>query len=135
MLEISLFDTFKVQRDGASLCSRWLRYSNRLLALLTLNHNAAISSDWITTALLLPDQALPQCLSELYAVLGQDRDRVKHSNRQVYFDTRDVSVDIFQFEKLIAHNTPESLRMAVDLYGGGLLKDWEEESWFSEERE
>jgi DNA-binding SARP family transcriptional activator len=135
MLEISLFDTFDARRDGVSLCSRWLRHTNRILALLTLNHNRPINSDWITAALMLPDGVLPNCLVELYSVLGEDRARIQHGNRQVCFDTRDIRVDSFEFDRLIQQNTQESLRRAVDLYGGGLLKDWEEESWFNEERE
>jgi len=79
---------------------------------------------------------LPQSLSELYAVLGpQGRDRVHHRNRQIHFDTAGVQVDLFEFERLIAKDTSEALAQAVKIHRGGLLKDWEEESWFSEERE
>lgn len=136
MLEISLLGAFEVKREGRSLCTHWVRQSHRLLALLTLNHNRAVRTDWIPTALLLEESALPQALTELYRVLGPtDRDRIRHANRQVYFDTSGVSVDLFEFERLIARNTPETLEQAVKIHRGGLLKDWPEEGWFYEERE
>ena len=65
MLEISLFGAFEAKRDGQSLCAHWVRHSHRLLALLTLNHNRAVSTDWILSALLLPGTVLPQSLGAL----------------------------------------------------------------------
>ncbi len=135
MLEISLFGSFEVRRDGLSICKHWIRHANRLLALLTLNHNRAVSTDWILSALLIPDSVLPQSLSALYEVLGKDRIRIHHQNHQIHFDTTGVEVDLFEFERLIAKGSSESLVQAVKIHRGGLLKDWEEESWFYDERE
>ncbi|MCW3051066.1 MAG: hypothetical protein JWN14_236 [Chthonomonadales bacterium] len=136
MLEVSLFGSLEAKRDGRSLCTHWTRHSHRLLALLTLNHNCAVSTDWILSALLLPETVLPQSLKELFRILGdEDRHRIHHRNRQIHFDTSGVQVDLFTFQELIARNTLETLALAVTLHRGGLLKDWEEEGWFCEERE
>lgn len=135
-MEIFLFGSFEVKRDDRSLCASWSRHAHRLLALLILNHNRAISTDWILSALLLPESVLPQSLGVIYQVLGEeDRRRVRHQNRQIHFDTTGIKVDLFEFERLIARSSPETLSQAVKIHRGGLLKDWEEECWFSEERE
>src|SRR5580692_11261433 len=98
MLEICLFGSFETKRDGRSLCTHWTRQAHRLLALLTLNHNRAVSADWILSALRLGELDLPQSLKVLYEVLGEaDRERIRNRNRQIYFDTTGVLVDLFEF--------------------------------------
>ena len=135
MLEITLFGGFHVKRQDNTLCTHWVRQSHRLLALLTLNHNHALSSVWIMDVLGIPDLVLPQSLHELRERLGEtDRERIVSRNGQIYFDTTGIAVDIFQFEHLISKNTLEALEEAVKLHRGKLLKDWEEEPWFAEER-
>ena len=136
MLEINMFGSFAVQRDGESLCTHWKRNANRLLALLTLNHNRAMSTAWATASLMMPETVFPHSVCELRDVLGPaDRDRIYQANRQIHFDTSGVRVDMFAFDKLIQKGTQESYETAVRLYNGGLLRDWPEDSWFSEERE
>ena len=136
MLEIKMFGSFAVQRDGASLCTHWKRSANRLLALLTLNHNRSVSATWAIASLMMPETVFPQSVKELREVLGpEDRNRIKHASHQIHFDTSGVQVDMFVFDKLIQRGTQESYETAVRIYKGGMLRDWEEDSWFSEERE
>src|SRR5437879_1312596 len=61
--------------------------------------------------------------------------RIRHWSLKIYFYTSGVHVDLFEFERLIERNTSDSLDEAIQIHRGGLLKDWEEESWFCEERE
>ena len=135
MLEISLFGSFDLKRDSVSVRTTWTRQAHRLLALLTLNHARPVKTLWNIDAILIPDAVLPHSLGELYDAFGQDRSRLTHKNHQIHFDTSGVSVDLFEFDWLIGRGTPDCLAQATKLHRGGLLKDWEEEGWFCEERE
>src|SRR5579862_401178 len=98
MLQIRLLGGFDVRRDGEPIRTHWLRHSDRLLALLTLNHNRPIRDFWIAEVLEMAESVLPQSLVELYKTLGEDKWRVQHSNKQIAFNTSGVDVDIFTFD-------------------------------------
>jgi DNA-binding SARP family transcriptional activator len=135
MLQVLLLGAFDVRRDGQSVCTVWRRHADRLLALLVLNHNRTLSDDWVVTALGIPESALPHAISELYKVLGEERNRVRHAGDQLYFDAAGIDVDAFRFDKLVAKGDRNALECAVALYRGGILKGWEEAGWLCEERE
>jgi DNA-binding SARP family transcriptional activator len=134
MLQILMFGAFDLRRDDRSVCVVWKRHASKLLALLTLNRNRTLQDEWVIAALGIPESALPQAISELYRVLGEDRARLRHGNHQLFFDATGIEVDAFTFDSLISRADRGSLEQAVALYRGELLKGWQT-GWLSEERE
>ena len=134
MLEITLFGTFEATRDGEPIEGLQDRRANRLLALLALERNRSVQRHWIEIVLEMSYEALRKTESVLRACLGEEKTRIKVENNSLFLDVRNIRVDVFEFESLVARNEAESYQKAVRLYQGGLLKDWEG-SWLLERRE
>ena len=134
MLEITLFGTFEAKSDGVPIEGLQDRRANRLLALLALERNRSVQRHWIEIVLEMSYEALRKTESVLRACLGDEKTRIKVEKNSLFLDVRNIHVDVFEFESLIARNEAESYQKAVRLYQGGLLKDWEG-SWLLERRE
>jgi len=134
MLEITLFGTFEAKSEGEPIDGLQARRANRLLALLALERNRGVQRHWIEIVLEMTYEGLRKTDSVLRACLGVERRRIKVEKNSLFLDVRDMRVDVFEFEALIARNDPESLQKAIRLYQGGLLKDWEG-PWVLERRE
>jgi len=134
MLEVCMLGSLDARRDGVPLERLHSRRANRLFALLLLENNRHISRDWIEHVLDISYDGLRKAESALRSCLGPDRSRIKVGHNSLYIDVRDMTVDVFEFEKHVALGDETSLLKAIRLYRGGLLKDWES-GWILERRE
>lgn len=142
MLELRLFGIFDAIKNGHRLDGLWYRHAHRLLALLTLEHNRRVSREWVQTVLGINHDQLRQAESILRHEIEDQSDReeerrVRIGGNRICLNLEGVSVDIFDFEKLVNRGDTVSLQAAVKLYQGGLLKDFGDvdEVWIIDRRE
>jgi predicted ATPase/DNA-binding SARP family transcriptional activator len=84
-----------------------------------------------------PEQAaryLRRSLCELRKSLGEQSHRIRNSARDLTLDIDGAFVDVVEFDKAISAGTPDALSLAVSLYSGALLAEFDE-PWIWEERE
>ena len=145
LLSLSLFGDVKLLR-GPTQEIALPRKTQLLLAYLALNDEQRHPRDKLA-ALLWQDrpeeqarQSLRQCLFTLSKALGDDQSPLVLADRnQLSLDSDRVAVDVWQFERHVAADSPENLQQAASLYGGDLLNSlaFEDDSldaWCAAER-
>ncbi len=145
LLSLKLFGDVKLLRGPAREIAL-PRKTQLLLAYLALNSGQRHPRDKLA-ALLWQDrpeeqgrQSLRQCLFTLGKALGDDQPPLVLAGRdQLSLDADRVTVDVWQFERHVAADSPEDLRRAAALYGGDLLaslsfEDDSLDAWCAAER-
>ncbi|MFQ5983539.1 MAG: BTAD domain-containing putative transcriptional regulator [Woeseiaceae bacterium] len=126
-LSLRLFGDVKLLR-GPTQDIALPRKTQLLLAYLALNAGQRHPRDKLA-ALLWQDRpeeqarhSLRQCLFTLAKALGDDHPPLILADRnQLSLDSKRVDVDVWQFERHVAADSPEDLQRAAALYGGDLL--------------
>ncbi len=127
LLSLRLFGDVKLLR-GPTQEIALPRKTQLLLAYLALNTGQRHPRDKLA-ALLWQDRpeeqgrhSLRQCLFSLGKALGDDQPPLVLAGRnQLSLDSDRVAVDVWQFERYVAADSPEDLQQAAALYGGDLL--------------
>ncbi len=145
LLSLRVFGEVKLLR-GAAEDIALPRKTQVLLAYLALNAAERHPRDKLAV-LLWPDRSeeqarhsLRQCLFTLGKALGDDQPPlVLAARNQLWLDSDRVAVDIRQFERHVAADSPENLQQAAALYGADLLESlsFEDDSldaWCAAER-
>jgi predicted ATPase/DNA-binding SARP family transcriptional activator len=140
-LVIRLFGMFEAELNGLPLPRTRTRKEQWLLTLLLLKHKQPVDRDWLA-GVLWPDSTekqalhnLRRSLANLRDVLGAQAARLTSpSPRALRLDVSHASVDVLEFDAVIAHGDSASLEEAVRLYRGPLLEGCEE-AWVFPERD
>ncbi len=145
LLSLRLFGDVKLLR-GPTQEIALPRKTQLLLAYLALNAGQRHTRDKLA-ALLWPDRpedqarhSLRQCLFALGKALGDDQPPLVLADRnQLSLNSDQVAVDVWQFERHVAADSPDNLQQAAALYGGDLLdslsfEDDSLDAWCAAER-
>ncbi len=146
VLTLRLFGNWEARLGNAPIVGLHLREGERLLAYLTLHHDAIVSyrelaqQFWPAEATVHPEWAggsFPSTRQAIYALrraLGEHAPRlVSVGKGMIRFDLEGADVDYAAFQELIAQDNREAWRQAQALYRGPLLEGWTEK-WAQEAR-
>lgn len=151
-IEIKLFDSFSITRNGEPILSNLAgtRKTKLFVAYLLVNRNRAISHKelfellWSGEDYSNPGTALRTLLYRFRSMLeseGADQlDNAVISKRGTYQWNKnlDVVIDVLEFEELAnegmnlassVNHRKETLKKAIDIYRGPLLPDFKSEPW------
>ncbi len=134
LLQLELLGDFRMRSGTGALISISAKKSQAMLAYLGVRPAQLVSRDkmagllWSSTATEQARQSLRQTLSSLrkeLAHLSADRKILVEDGDFLSLDPSLVTVDVAEFEKLVASNTDEALAKAVTLYRGDFLEGFE----------
>ena len=139
-IALRLFGVFVLSVQGKEVTSLSRAASKELLALLVLRGEGHSARVWLA-GVLWPDAAcdralyyLRRTLMELRAALGPERERIlAPDTASLRFDTRGLTCDVLDFDRLVKRKTEGELAQAVALYRGDLLEGHKAE-WVAAER-
>lgn len=134
LLQLELLGDFRMRSGTGALINISAKKSQAMLAYLGVRPAQLVSRDkmagllWSSTATEQARQSLRQTLSSLrkeLAHLSADRKILVEDGDFLSLDPSLVTVDVAEFEKLVASNTDEALAKAVTLYRGDFLEGFE----------
>ena len=134
VLNLELLGDFRIRSDSGSLINISAKKSQAMLAYLGVKPAQLVSRDkmagllWSSTATEQARQSLRQTLSSLRKELAQispDKKILVEDGDFLAVDPALVTVDVAEFEKLVAANSDESLADAVALYHGDFMEGFE----------
>jgi predicted ATPase/DNA-binding SARP family transcriptional activator len=140
-LDIRLFGSAALTRNGQPLDPVLPKKGLWLLALLVLRQERRVERDWLA-GLLWPESTQSQALDYLRhtltlvrKALGQEAPRLQSPTLSTLcLDLREVFVDVMAFDAAVRRGDVASLEQAAALYDGALLEGCPEE-WILPERE
>ena len=140
MLEVALLGQLRVLSDGQPVRTLTPSRVQSLLAYLVLFHDRTTSRSRLAK-ILWPESTESQARTNLRKWLGELRERFPAANQYLDISGQRVgcravafSLDVEEFESLVAEGSESALRQAVQLYRGDLLEDCSDE-WLVPERE
>jgi DNA-binding SARP family transcriptional activator len=142
-LTIHLFGRLQIYAGEVSILPRMRERAQRLLVYLLLHRPARLRRDQVAFNLWpdLPEEeslaTLRRALSDLRSALTswEDGDWVLASPQEIGWNPEaPLVLDVAEYARLVDQDTPSSLHMAVDLYTGDLLPEFDDE-WIGVERE
>ena len=126
-LHLELFGEVKLWRDRSHEVAL-PRKTQLLLAYLASNAGGDLTRDklagllWAERADSRARQNLRQCLFTLSKAIGEDGPPLIHADRHhVALNQESVEVDVWHFERLLAHGTPNAMQQATRLFTGDFL--------------
>lgn len=134
LLQLELLGDFRMRSGTGALINISAKKSQAMLAYLGVRPAQLVSRDkmagllWSSTATEQARQSLRQTLSSLrkeLAHLSADRKILVEDGDFLSLDPSLVTVDVAEFEKLVASNTDEALAKGVTLYRGDFLEGFE----------
>jgi TolB-like protein/Tfp pilus assembly protein PilF len=145
--ELTLFGSFSLRLSGGRVADIPGQKDRALLSILALSGGSAQTRDKLAT-LLWGDRgeaqardSLKHALAHIRQSIGEELSAQLVADRQsVRFQAPGLSVDVLQFERLIATGTPDTLEQACARYTGDLLdgigiRDSGFEEWLRTERQ
>lgn len=136
---IHLLGGFDVHVNGVPLARLRSRKGQVLIALLAVRAGKPVDRSWLAGTL-WPDSSeaqalagLRQTLADLRRALGSAASTIENSSaRSLVFQPGAIDVDVAQFDAAVQRADPESLELAVRLYGGPLLAGSSDEAIWNE---
>ena len=134
VLNLELLGDFRIRSNAGALINISAKKSQAMLAYLGVKPAQLVSRDkmagllWSSTATEQARQSLRQTLSSLRKELAQispDKKILVEEGDFLAIDPAVVTVDVAEFEKLVAANTDQSLAEAVALYHGDFMEGFE----------
>jgi DNA-binding SARP family transcriptional activator len=134
LLQLELLGDFRMRSESGSLINISAKKSQAMLAYLGVRPAQLVSRDkmagllWSSTATEQARQSLRQTLSSLRKELAQlspDRKILVEEGDFLSLDPSLVTVDVAEFEKLVASNNDEALAKGVAMYRGDFMEGFE----------
>lgn len=134
LLQLELLGDFRMRSEAGALINISAKKSQAMLAYLGVRPAQLVSRDkmagllWSSTATEQARQSLRQTLSSLrkeLAHLSADRKILVEEGDFLSLDPSLVTVDVAEFEKLVASNNDDALAKAVAMYRGDFLEGFE----------
>lgn len=134
LLQLELLGDFRMRSESGALINISAKKSQAMLAYLAVRPSQLVSRDkmagllWSSTATEQARQSLRQTLSSLrkeLAHLSADRKILVEEGDFLSLDPSLVTVDVAEFEKLVASNNDDSLAKGVAMYRGDFLEGFE----------
>ena len=134
VLNLELLGDFRIRSESGALINISAKKSQAMLAYLGVKPAQLVSRDkmagllWSSTATEQARQSLRQTLSSLRKELAQispDKKILVEEGDFLAVDPALVTVDVAEFEKLVAANSDASLAAAVALYHGDFMEGFE----------
>ncbi|MGZ5474798.1 MAG: response regulator [Thermoanaerobaculia bacterium] len=134
LLHLELLGDFRMRSESGTLINISAKKSQAMLAYLGVRPAQLVSRDkmagllWSSTATEQARQSLRQTLSSLrkeLAQLSKDRKILVEEGDFLSLDPSLVTVDVAEFEKLVASNNDDALAKGVAMYRGDFMEGFE----------
>ncbi|MCX6360988.1 MAG: AAA-like domain-containing protein [Armatimonadetes bacterium] len=136
-LAVSMFGGLSVTIDAAPVTGLTHRKADHLLAYLVLEGGRRVHCSTLAATFWPATESMDSLhhgFGALRHALGNHGPRVKIAGGVAAFDLNGAHSDVTAFDAAIAASTPDSLKVAVALYSGPLLRGWQER-WVTAHRE